>query len=569
MKDSIFVKYFLLGASVFVLSACSSSDDPIIIGDGGGGDDPIILPGSADSDGDYIPDNIEAFLGTDANVSDENSNGVLDGLDTAGANGDTYFDMQWHIRNLGIATNDSGVNPVAGNDLDVIEVYHSYMGYNHGDNMIVQIVDTGVDSAHEDLDLDLTRSYDGTVVGDPSANSGGTHGTMVAGIMAAKAFNGKGVRGISPFSKIAGSNWLETQTTLGLDLAWYSGVGANEIAITNNSWGAYIGTSTFYEDTMQLGTSNHRDGKGRIYVFAAGNDRGNACNANLQYMTNNRYAVTVAALKADNTHADYSNPGSNILVSGYSGNYYQDSPTIGTTTITGTSSNTGDINTKTTWDTDSSGNYSYTMNGTSAASPTVAGSIALVLEACPNLTWRDVKDLSVKHATPVDTANPSWVTNGIGLKHSVDYGFGLINPTAMIVECTDAAHANLPAETSTSVTITPNTLIPDDFSLQTFNINVPANFTVEWVEVTVDNDNGWSSDYRVELTSPSGTKTTLMHGQNGGSGYVSAWMDGGFRLSTAAMTGENSSGTWVLGMADVWAIGAGTLKDVTIKIYGH
>ena len=568
MKNSMFAKYLLLSASVVILSAVmlvSCGPDhhkktkpkppPITTAD--------------DNDGDYIPDKIEAFLGLDANNSDENSNGIIDGLDTAGVYGDTFFDMQWHIRNLGIATNDSGVLPVAGNDLDLLEIYHSYMGYNDGTNMIVQVVDSGVDSLHEDLDLDLSRSYDGEDVGDPSSPSGIAHGTMVAGIMAATAFNGKGVRGVIPFAKIAGSNWLESQTYHGLEKAWYSGVGANEIAVSNASWGHYFDYNTVYEDIMQLGTANLRDGKGRIYVFAACNERVAGGNANLQYMTNNRYAVTVAALKADNTHAVYSSPGSNILVSGYSGNYYQDSPTIGTTTITGTSSNTGDINTKTTWSEDSSGNYTFTMNGTSAAAPTVAASIALVLEACPDLTWRDVKRLAVIHAKPVDTANPSWVANGAGLKHSIDYGFGLINPTAMIAECTDAAYTRLPVEISTSVTITPNAVIPDNTVAQTFNINVPADFAIEWVEVTVDNDNSWSSDYRVDLTSPSGTKTTLMQGKNGASYYVGGWMDGGFRLGTAAMTGESSAGTWVLGMADMWEGDEGTLKDATIKIYGH
>ena len=569
MKNSIFVKYFLLSISVVILAAvllvsCSSSDDS---SDSGGGGE-ITIPTADDNDGDYIPNNIEAFLGLDANNSDENSNGIIDGLETAGVYGDTFFDMQWHIRNLGIATNDSGVLPVAGNDLDVLEIYHSYMGYNDGTNMIVQVVDTGVDSIHEDLDLDLMRSYDGEDVGDPSANEAdGEHGTMVAGIMAATAFNAKGVRGIIPFAKIAGSNWLESQTYVGLEKAWYSGAGANEIAVSNNSWGSYISNNTVYEDLMQLGTSDLRDGKGRIYVHCACNAREYGGNANLQYMTNNRYPVTVAALKADNTHADYSSPGSNILVSGYSGNYYQDSPTIGTTTITGTSSNTGDINTKTTWSADSSGNYTYIMNGTSAAAPTVAASIALVLEACPDLTWRDVKHLTVAHAKPIDTGNGSWVTNGVGLKHSIDYGFGLINAKDMIAECT-STYTNLAAETSTSVTQIINTLIPDNMVMQTFNINVPTNFTIEWVEVMVDND-GWGSDYRVELTSPSGTKTTLMHGKNGGSNYAAAWMDGGFRLGTAAMIGESSAGEWVLGMADMWEADDGTLKDVTIRIYGH
>ena len=52
-------------------------------------------------------------------------------------------------------------------------------------------------------------------------------------------------------------------------------------------------------------------------------------NANLQYALSNRYAIAVAGLKHDNTYAEYSTPGSNILVSGYSGNYYEDSPDIG------------------------------------------------------------------------------------------------------------------------------------------------------------------------------------------------------------------------------------------------
>ena len=538
---------------------------------------PINIIFESDSDSDFIPDNIEIILSTNPYNNDENNNGIFDGLDTSGPYGDTYFDMQWHIINLGIATNGSGVLPVAGNDLDVLDIYHSYMGYNNGTNMIVQVVDTGVDIAHEDLDLDLTRSYDGESVGDPSTASTTStrgHGTMVAGIMAAKAFNGVGVRGIIPFAKIAGSNWMDTQTVAGLELAWYSGVGANEIAVTNNSWGSYYNAATGYEDIMKLGTSNLRDGKGRIYVFSAGNSRGNVFgngNANLEYMINNRYAIVVAALKADNTHADYSTPGSNILVSGYSGNFYTDSPTIGTTTITGTSSNTGDINTKTTWDTDSSGNYTFTMNGTSAASPTVAGSIALVLEACPSLTWRDVKHLVATHAIPVDTNNSSWVLNAAGLKHSVDYGFGLINPKEMIVECTNSSYTHLTVETNTSATITPNTVIPDDSSSQAFNIDVSDDFTIEWVEVTVDNNSSYASDYRVELSSPSGTKTTIMTaGTNASQGGVNPnWMNNGHRLSTAAMMDENSSGTWILSMADTLAGDIGTLQIATIKIYGH
>ncbi|WP_292655051.1 S8 family serine peptidase [Nitratifractor sp.] len=534
---------------------------------------------AGDLDGDYIPDNIERdVLNMDDHCADQNENGVLDGNESNGSSSwaDQFFYMQWHIQSLGNHTNDSGVATIPGNDLHLMEVYHQYMGYNNGTPIIVQVVDTGVDADHEDLEdnMDLDRSYDGENVGDPSpndTNEGYTHGTMVAGIMAARAFNGLGVRGIAPFAKLAGSNWLESQTYSALEKVWLTGQGADEIAVTNNSWGSYFDTDTVLEEIMADGVKNLRDGKGRIYVFAAGNDRGNTYgngNANLQYMLSNRYAIAVAALKNDNTYADYSNPGANLLVSGYSGNFYQDSPTIGTTTVMGTSSNSGDINQKTTWSDDEYENYTYAMNGTSAAAPTVAGVLALVLEACPDLTWRDVRHLIATTATKIDSGNNTWITNGAGLHFSTDYGFGLINAKGMIDQCSASGYTLLPAEENTTVSISPDTPIPDKDS-RTFTLNVSENLTTEWVEVTIDNNSTYASDYRVELESPAGTKVQLMQEGNGASQVVENWMEGGFRMSTAAMMDENSSGEWKVKLSDKEDEDEGTVKSIKIQIFGH
>lgn len=521
-----------------------------------------------DSDFDYIPDDIEILLGSNPNNSDVNDNSIDDGLDTEGSYGDTFFDMQWHIHSLGSFVNDSGVMTIIGNDLDLLDIYHSYMGYNKGTPIIVQVVDTGVDADHEDLinNMDLTRSYDGNTIGDPSSNRSGDHGTKVAGIMAAEAFNGKGVRGIAPFAKIAGSNWLEAQGNAELETVWYSGQGAMDIAVSNNSWGSYFDTDTLYEDIMALGTSDLRNGKGRIYVFAAGNDRENNGNANLQYSINNRYMIAVAALKHDNTHASYSTPGSNILVSGYSGDFAANSPTIGTTTIMGTADNTGAG--KDTWSDDVNLNYTYGMNGTSAASPTVAASIALVLEACPALTWRDVKYLVANHAKQVDSSNGSWVKNSADLWHSIDYGFGLINPKGMIEECSSSSpsYTNLSPEQNKTVTKNFNSPILDNDTIHPFVINMPDDMEIEWVEVTVDNNSSYASDYKVELSSPQGTRTTLMTER---AQQADSWMDGGFRLSTAAMLGEASQGNWTIYIRDTWSDDSGTLKNIELKIYGH
>lgn len=531
--------------------------------------------GGLDDDGDFIPNDIETLLGMDLTNSDENNNSILDGLESNATFGDQFFDKQWHIRSLGTYTNDSNVSTIAGNDLDVLDIYHTYMGYNHGDNIIIQVVDTGVDADHEDLvdNMDLSRSYNDDVIGDPSGSD--WHGTAVAGIMAARAFNTIGVRGIIPFAKIAGSNWLNYQTYEGIEKVFLSGDGANEIAVTNNSWGDYISSETSFEEIMALGTSTLRDAKGRIYVFAGGNARHIDGSSNLSYLTNNHYVITVAALKNDNTYTLYSSSGSNILVSGYSGEFYQNSPTISTTIIAGESNNEGNLTAKTTWSEDTKENYTYIMNGTSAASPTVAASIALVLEACPDLTWRDVKYLVATTAKIVDANNSTWIQNSAGHKHSIDYGYGLINPQGMISECLSSSFEHIAQEQNQSVSQTFNTPIPDNNSTTTsFELEITETpISVEWVAVTIDNNSTHASDYEVSLVSPAGTKTLLIQGGNLGSDLnydgVPAWMDNGFRLSSVAMLDESSQGVWRVNIKDMFTGDSGTLKSIKLQIYGH
>jgi len=59
-------------------------------------------------------------------------------------------------------------------------------------------------------------------------------------------------------------------------------------------------------------------------------------------------------------------------------------------------------------------NYDYTqrMNGTSSAAPIVSGVIALMLEANPNLTYRDIRIILAKTARKNDPNSLKWKTNG-------------------------------------------------------------------------------------------------------------------------------------------------------------
>ncbi|MBN2825989.1 MAG: S8 family serine peptidase, partial [Campylobacterales bacterium] len=234
------------------------------------------ITSNSDYDEDFIPNTIEEYLGKDPYNSDENGNGLLDGLETEGSFGDKFFAKQWYIYSTGSLTNGSGIKTIANYNLNLLPVYEKYMGYNGGNNIIIQIVDNGVYYIHEDLkdNIDLSRSHDGVKFGRillPSSSL--SHGTKVAGVIGARAFNGKGVRGIIPFAKIAVSNWLLYSSFEILEKVWYSGYGANDIALSNNSWGFEFSNESIPEEYMQKASSSLRNGKGRIFVFPAGNNR--------------------------------------------------------------------------------------------------------------------------------------------------------------------------------------------------------------------------------------------------------------------------------------------------------
>jgi subtilisin-like proprotein convertase family protein len=565
--------YLLLGTLLcFFLSSCSSVADLDSIDNKP--HNSKIKSNLYDSDNDFIPNIIEEQLGMNPYNSDENDNNILDGLDTDGQNGDTFFNMQWYLYAQNHTTHNGTKVNIGGNDLNLLNIYSRYMGYNNGDNIIIQVVDSGVYPTHPDLieNIDKSKSYSGDRSGlvkvptDP-------HGTKVAGVIAARAFNAQGVRGIIPFAKIASSDWLINRKYYQLDKSWVSGVGANEIAISNNSWGSDFDTDTILEEYMKEGSRVLRDYKGRIYVFASGNSRREHGDANLQYVANSRFPIVTASLNFNNRITSYSTPGANVLVSAYGGENFTITPTIATTTIPGTSVNSGDRDTQTTWDEDYNQEYTYDFSGTSAAVPMVSASIGLVLEACPNLTWRDVRYLLVNHAKQIDSSNSSWIENSVGLKHSKDYGFGLINPQGMIDECSNG-YKLLPIQTKFRKIVDTAINIPDNKSVVGVNINITTQVIVEWVEVTVKSDHVFASDLKIVLISPSGTRSTLIDVNpiSGKSTYYSTtsdWMSGGFRFSTALMIGESSRGTWRVEVSDESADDRGILNSVMLNIYGH
>ena len=63
---------------------------------------------------------------------------------------------------------------------------------------------------------------------------------------------------------------------------------------------------------------------------------------------------------------------------------------------------------------------------------TLAGIIALVLEAKPELTWRDVQHIIVRTARRANLRAEDWRQNGAGYNLSHAFGFGLMDAGAMV-----------------------------------------------------------------------------------------------------------------------------------------
>lgn len=531
-------------------------------------------PALSDSDADYFSDAYELLVGTNPLDADENNNGIVDGLD-----GDPLFMYQWHLKSNGnIVCNTNNKTTIVGNDLNILDVYR----YQRGNaSTIIQVVDTGVELLHEDLNVETIysrNSINGT--NDPSATYPVSrvnrispyevgHGTAVAGIIGAVANNGLGLRGVVPNATIAGSNWLEDQSIEELDILWYNSPTANDILVSNNSWGTYISKDKNFEDIMKLASLELRDGKGRIFTFASGNDRKRYGNANLSYMANNRYAITVASLNHENRYSYYSNPGSNILVSAYGGSSYELGPTIATTLLTGESyyeSELGSSIGAITFDDDSARSYTYAMNGTSASTPMVSGALALVLTSCPNLTWRDVRWLLSYKSKMIDIEDENWIKNSAKRSHNINYGYGLIDADSMIQECRSKYYTLLPQEVSAQ--ISQNNIdfyIPDNNISQNLFLDFPREFTIEWLELTVDSNHPYAGDYEISLTSPNGTTTQIIAPNELRSDYY----NGGFRFSSAAFMGEITKGIWKVTVTDRLESDSGTLTSVSLKIYGH
>ncbi|MBX3413494.1 MAG: S8 family serine peptidase [Pirellulales bacterium] len=300
------------------------------------------------------------------------------GLDATIPN-DPSFTSTWGLHNTG----QSG--GVVDADIDAPEAWDIHTGTG---SVVVGVVDTGVDYNHPDLAANMwvnpgeipgngidddNNGYIDDIHGwdflnndnDPFDDRG--HGTHVAGTIAAVGNNNVGVTGVNWNAKIMALKFLGANgkggTVDAIEAINYAAMmkrdhGIN-VVVTNHSWGGG-GFSSFLRDAMAASATQNI-----LFVAAAGND---SSDTDLIPHYPSSYdldsVISVAATTRTDALASFSNFGKVTVDLGAPGQ------AILSTTPNNTYSN---------------------YNGTSMATPHVAGVAALLFDKFPNATYQEVR----------------------------------------------------------------------------------------------------------------------------------------------------------------------------------
>jgi len=459
---------------------------------------------------------------------------------------DPLYADQWHLNNTG----QSG--GTAGQDINIVPVWNNNI---MGTGVVIGIVDDGLQHTHPDLSPNYVpdASWDfNSGDADPSPSAGDGHGTSAGGVAAARDNTTCGV-GSAFRAGLSGLRLIAAPST-DADEASALTYQYNTNDIFSNSWGPFDdgarleGPGTLTLAALQDGVTNGRGGLGNVYIWAAGNGLENNDNVNYDGYANSRFTIAVGAVDHDGVQSYYSEPGAAMLVTAPSSG---DGVGVTSTDLLGA-------------DGHDPGDCTSDFGGTSSATPLVSGVIALMLEANPNLTWRDVQHILVETAVQNDPGDSDWTTNGAGLLINHKYGFGRIDAAAAVNTASSWANVE-PAVSVDSGVINVNQSIPDnDPTGVTSTFVVSDNITLEHVEVIFEATHTYRGDLEIVLTSPSGTQSILaeQHFEDFNNDY-SNW-----QFMTVRNWGESSQGTWSLKIADRADLDTGTFNSWRLILHG-
>ncbi len=448
---------------------------------------------------------------------------------------DTRYDEQWNYHTP--AQSAGGANLPGAWDITT-----------GSSSQVVAVVDTGI-LHHSDLSGKILPGYDfisdssigndgdgrdadATDPGDSDgSNNSSWHGTHVSGTIAAATNNGTGVAGINWNTKILPVRVLGVGGGYTSDIVdgvrWAAGLsvaGVPDNPTPAKVMNLSLGGSGSCNSTWQNAINDITDA-GAIMVVAAGNSNADAVNFSPASCNN---VITVAAISSEGGRSYYSNYGSTVEIAAPGGDGYIDSMILSTL----------DSGTTTANNDNTYANY----QGTSMASPHVAGIVSLLTDINGSLTLSSATEILRSTARTFPTATSNDCTNST-------CGSGIIDAEAAV----KAARDGLPDSTITPI---------NDFNANTFNDLVWHNYLTGAVKIWNMRGTNTTGETSILTTSNTnlvvkafadfnsdGKADIILH--NAVSGMVRIWtMDGTTRLSNNLILASSNTNLHIIGAGD-------------------
>lgn len=347
-------------------------------------------------------------------------------------NSNVYYSDQWGLKNTGQYGNYNAI------DINIEPAWEITQG---SDNIIVAILDTGVDWNHPDLASNIVGGYDAfgsPFPGEPLYEAD-SHGTAVAGVIGA-INNSIGIIGVAPDCKLMSVRVLDQGYTdnsyLITGINWAVNHGAD---VLNCSWGD-IEPCSLFSSTINNAITQGRDGNGCVFVFSSGNDDGSV---SYPATLNNVLAVGAISYQGVRKQAsssldwgsNYGNqldvmaPGDRIPTTDRLGIHGLNSSVLPNYPILISEYNDQ--------------NYTRWFDQTSSAAPHAAGVAALALSLYPDLTQTQVRRLIELSCTKLLGYTYSSDGKYPGGTRNNEVGYGLINAYGALLQASDYHQINV------------------------------------------------------------------------------------------------------------------------------
>ena len=554
----------------------------------------LLLLGACSSGGDAPS---QATGNTNQGTSGQGSNPVSAAGSAQGP--DPQRALQWHL-----SLAEFSPQGTTQSSSETRPLYDLALGNlsERGRGIRIALIDGTVDATHPDLLgrlldssaiccdwVPLTRQNNSSSASPDSAMRSRVaetgHATGLAALIAATENNSIGGHGIAPAAMLVSLNAIASGDDSRLVQALQVALGSGA-SVINNSWSPPDpnegGSRSFYPapqawySALDEAQSKGRSGLGAIIVKAAGNGGAafspsrlrsdSADSANYDGYAQHPAVIGVGAVDAFARPLALSEPGAQVLVSAFSSQTNSPSLSTGTEVL---------------------------PSGTSSAAAMVSALSALMLEANPGLTWRDLRWILATTARPVPGYDQPGISSAQSLLRSHGYhqqvGFGLVDAGAAVQSAKSfqglppllncSLNAKIDAPIVTRVSTGEQFAVPwHQVAIDRENSKISFSFDLAKAQCSIDRIESLMLSLASSHQDATGLRITLISPLGHGVQFAAPRdcahtactnLNNGFQFHSVRFMAEPAAGRWMLQISEESGKSIGTLSKLQLSLWGH